>query len=49
MTALSDRLLVFHEGSIAGEVDPARTGVEEIGLLMTGGKPNAELGSRDAD
>jgi ABC-type uncharacterized transport system ATPase subunit len=42
VTALADRLLILHEGKIAGEVDPARTGVEEIGLLMTGGKPNAE-------
>jgi ABC-type uncharacterized transport system ATPase subunit len=38
VTALADRLLIFHEGRIAGEVDPATTGVEEIGLLMTGGK-----------
>jgi simple sugar transport system ATP-binding protein len=35
-TALSDRLLVMHEGRIAGEVDPARATSEEIGLLMTG-------------
>ncbi len=39
VTALADRLLIFHEGRIAGEVDPATTSVEEIGLLMTGGKP----------
>jgi simple sugar transport system ATP-binding protein len=37
VTALSDRLLVLHEGRIAGEVDPARTTSEAIGLLMTGG------------
>jgi simple sugar transport system ATP-binding protein len=37
VTALSDRLLVLHEGRIAGEVDPARATSEEIGLLMTGG------------
>ncbi len=36
-TALSDRLLVLHEGRIAGEVDPVRASSEEIGLLMTGG------------
>ena len=36
-TALSDRLLVMHDGRIAGEVDPARASSEEIGLLMTGG------------
>jgi simple sugar transport system ATP-binding protein len=38
VTALADRLLVIHDGKIAGEVDPARTTVERIGLLMTGGK-----------
>jgi simple sugar transport system ATP-binding protein len=41
VTALSDRLLVLHEGRIAGEVDPARTSSEEIGLLMTGGARRA--------
>jgi ABC-type uncharacterized transport system ATPase subunit len=42
VTALADRLLVIHDGEIAGEVDPATTSHEEIGLMMTGGKPNAE-------
>jgi len=37
VTALADRLLVFHQGRIAGEVDPAVASAEEIGLLMTGG------------
>ncbi|MEO8433646.1 MAG: ABC transporter ATP-binding protein [Pyrinomonadaceae bacterium] len=37
VTALADRLLIIHEGSIAGEVDPRQTSVEEIGLLMTRG------------
>ncbi len=37
VTALADRLLVFREGKIAGEVDPRTTSVEEIGLMMTGG------------
>jgi simple sugar transport system ATP-binding protein len=37
VTALADRLLVLHNGRIAGEVDPARTTHEHIGLLMTGG------------
>ena len=37
VTALADRLLVFNQGRIAGEVDPAVASVEEIGLLMTGG------------
>jgi len=37
VTALSDRLLVLHNGKIAGEVDPKTTTKEEIGLMMTGG------------
>jgi simple sugar transport system ATP-binding protein len=38
VTALADRLLVLHQGRIAGEVDPAAVSAEEIGLLMTGGQ-----------
>jgi simple sugar transport system ATP-binding protein len=37
VTALSDRLLVIHNGEIVGEVDPKTTSNEEIGLMMTGG------------
>jgi simple sugar transport system ATP-binding protein len=37
VTALSDRLLVIHNGQIVGEVDPKVTTNEEIGLMMTGG------------
>ncbi len=37
VTALADRLLVFKEGKIVGEVDPKIASVEEIGLMMTGG------------
>ena len=37
VTALSDRLLVVHNGAIVGEVDPKKTSNEEIGLMMTGG------------
>ena len=37
VTALSDRLLVIHNGRIVGEVDPKKTSNEEIGLMMTGG------------
>jgi general nucleoside transport system ATP-binding protein len=37
VTALSDRLLVIRAGKIVGEVDPAQTSAEQIGLLMTGG------------
>jgi simple sugar transport system ATP-binding protein len=38
VTALADRLLVIREGKIVAEVNPKETSVEEIGLLMTGGK-----------
>jgi ABC-type uncharacterized transport system ATPase subunit len=37
VTALSDRLLVIHDGKIVGEVDPKTVSNEEIGLMMTGG------------
>jgi len=37
VTALSDRLLVIHNGQIVGEVDPRAVTNEEIGLMMTGG------------
>ena len=36
VTALSDRLLVIHNGQLVGEVDPKQTTNEEIGLMMTG-------------
>ena len=36
VTALSDRLLIIHEGRIVGDVDPKVASIEEIGLLMTG-------------
>ena len=39
--ALADRLLVFREGEIVGELDPSTASVEEIGLLMTGGSDDA--------
>ena len=38
VTALSDRLLVIHNGKIVGEVDPKVATNEEIGLMMTGGR-----------
>jgi simple sugar transport system ATP-binding protein len=37
VTALSDRLVVVHNGEIVGEVDPKVATNEEIGLMMTGG------------
>jgi len=36
--SLADRLLVIRQGKIVGEVDPKSASVEEIGLMMTGGK-----------
>ena len=40
--SLSDRLLVIHNGHIAGEVDPAVASATDVGILMTGaGAPNA--------
>jgi simple sugar transport system ATP-binding protein len=38
VTALADRLLIIHDGELVGEVDPTKATLEEIGLLMTGGK-----------
>ena len=35
--ALADRIIVFYEGAIAGEVDASVATVEEVGLLMAGG------------
>jgi ABC-type uncharacterized transport system ATPase subunit len=37
VTTLSDRLLIMHNGHIAGEVDPRAASPQDIGLLMTGG------------
>ena len=37
VTSLSDRLLIIHDGKIAGEVNPKTATASEIGLLMTGG------------
>ena len=33
---LSDRVAVFYEGEVMGIVDPERTSIEEIGLMMAG-------------
>ncbi|MGH9901829.1 MAG: ABC transporter ATP-binding protein, partial [Pyrinomonadaceae bacterium] len=38
VTALADRLLIIHDGRLAGEVDPRAATNEEIGLMMTGGQ-----------
>ena len=37
VTALSDRLIVLHNGEIVGEVDPKVATNEQIGLMMTAG------------
>jgi simple sugar transport system ATP-binding protein len=36
--SLSDRLLVIHEGRIAGDVDPSAASPTDIGCLMTGAR-----------
>ena len=36
--SLSDRILVMYEGEIVGELDPASTSVQELGLYMAGAK-----------
>ncbi|HSM56295.1 MAG TPA: ABC transporter ATP-binding protein [Candidatus Sulfomarinibacteraceae bacterium] len=36
LRSLSDRLAVIHDGRIMGQVDPAATTVETIGLMMAG-------------
>lgn len=35
---VSDRILVMYEGEIVGELDPAETTVQELGLYMAGSK-----------
>jgi ABC-type uncharacterized transport system ATPase subunit len=35
--SLSDRVIVFYEGRVVGEVDPKAVTEEQIGLMMTGG------------
>jgi simple sugar transport system ATP-binding protein len=39
VTALADTLMVIFHGQIAGGVDPLRATREEIGMMMTGGRP----------
>ncbi|HKH30552.1 MAG TPA: ABC transporter ATP-binding protein [Gaiellaceae bacterium] len=36
--ALADRIVVMYEGALVGELDPASASVEDIGLLMAGGR-----------
>ncbi len=44
---LSDRILVLYEGEIVGELDPAKTTPEELGLYMSGAKRNVNNGKED--
>ncbi len=34
--SLSDRVIVMYKGEISGEIDPKKTGMMEVGLLMAG-------------
>jgi simple sugar transport system ATP-binding protein len=43
ITALADRVLVLHNGRIAGEVDPSQVSLGHIGLLMTGGHASSGI------
>jgi len=38
LMTLSDRIVVMYEGRLVGEVDAAGAAVEEVGLLMAGGR-----------
>ena len=46
--SLSDRILVFYEGEIVGELDPKQTTVQELGLYMTGAKRQERKGAESA-
>lgn len=39
--SVSDRILVMYEGEIVGELDPAKTTTQELGLYMAGSKRGA--------
>ena len=36
--ALADRILVMYEGEVVGELRAGHASIEEIGLLMAGGR-----------
>ena len=46
--SLSDRILVFYEGEIVGELNPKETTVQELGLYMTGAKRQDRKGGEPA-
>ncbi len=37
--AMADRIAVFYEGRVVGVVAAAEASVEQLGLMMAGGKP----------
>ena len=43
---LADRILVMYEGEIVGELDPATTTVQELGLYMAGAKRQTKGGKQ---
>ena len=44
--SLSDHILVMYEGEIVGELDPATTTVQELGLYMAGAKRTTKAGEQ---
>ena len=44
---LSDRIVVLHDGTESGEVDPDQTSETELGLLMTGKHLDKEATAND--
>lgn len=44
---LSDRIIVFYEGEIAGEFNPKTTDVQTLGLYMAGAKKQSKEGGRN--
>ena len=47
--ALADRIAVMYEGGIVGTFDAADADIQEIGLLMTGGRRSADNAAAAAD
>lgn len=43
---VSDRILVMYEGEIVGELNPAETTVQELGLYMAGAKRQDKYGKK---
>ena len=45
--AISDRVLVMYEGTIIGSADPRTASREEIGMMMAGIRPEAQVADSD--